>query len=114
MFNWFSFGRIKFNNEVYDFDVWINKEGDCLPRRPIGNHHFLTAEELKDYLKPETEILIFGTGDPGAAKLTEDAKKLLKEKDIKFIEEPTPQAIKTYNKLKQQNKKITAVMHVTC
>lgn len=114
MFDWFNFGKIKYDGEIYEHDIWVNQEGNVLPRRPAGNHHLLTAEELESYLKPGTEIIIFGVGDPGVAKPTEEAKQLAEKKKIKLIAEPTPKAIKTFNKLKQQNKKVIAVMHITC
>ena len=114
MFNWFNFGKIKYNNEVYTYDIWVNQEGEALPRRAIGDHHFLTAEELQNYLKQDTEKIIFGTGDPGVAKPSKDAEQLAKKRKIKLIAEPTPKAIQTYNKLKQKNKKVIAIMHITC
>ena len=114
MFEWFNFGKIKYDGKIYTYDVWVNEEGDILPRRSLGDHHFLTREELKQYLKNDSEMLIFGTGDYGIAKLTEDAQKLINSKKIKTIVKTTPEAIKEFNKLKKKGKKIIAVMHITC
>ena len=112
MFDWFNFGKIKYNGEIYTYDIWINQDGDCLPRRPVENHHFLTAEELQGYLRQDTTTIVFGTGDPGVAKLTEEANDLINSKKLEIIAEPTPKAIKTFNSLK--NKKKIAIMHLTC
>lgn len=113
MFDWFNFGKIKYNGEIYTQDIWVNQDGDVLLRRPVGDHHFLTAEELQSYLREDTTTIVFGTGDHGIAKLTEDAVQLIKSKKLEIIIEPTPQAIKTYNSLKGK-KKIIAIMHLTC
>ena len=113
MFDWFNFGKIKYSGEIYTYDIWVNQDGECLPRRPVGDHHFLTKEELQGYLREDTTTIIFGTGDHGVAKLTDDANELINSKNLEAIIEPTPQAIKTYNSLKGK-KKIIAIMHLTC
>ena len=78
-----------------------------------GFNAFNERPGLEGYLREDTTTVVFGTGDHGVAKLTEDAIQLIKSKKLEVIVEPTPHAIKTYNSFKGK-KKVIAIMHLTC
>ena len=43
-----------------------------------------------------------------------DAYKTLEETGISLIDEPTPKAVDTFNKLKKSGKKVAGAFHLTC
>jgi hypothetical protein len=51
---------------------------------------------------------------PGLMKATTELRKYLEQEDIQLIEEPTATAFKTYNKLYQEGKNVSAGFHLTC
>jgi len=123
MFQWTSFGKIKYNEEVYECDIYIDTSGEAhlrdysISKKLYGTGHKVGQEELGEIVSPDTTLFILGTGQQGIAELTDDAKRVLKEAKIKFEAMPTPEAIKFYNKkMVQKGKKprVTALMHVTC
>jgi len=113
MFNSYSFGHIIFNEQDYPFDLVISTKGDCHERGPRGNNHLLEANELRNYLEPETKKLIVGTGDSGMLRVAEDAIKLLKSRHIELAAAPSAEAIAIYNS-EPYKSRVTAVIHSTC
>ncbi len=113
MFQSTSFGQVTFKGKTFHCDIVVDVKGNAYERKSIGDHHYLTPEELKQYLTPDVELVIFGNGQSGVAEVTEKAKKLLKEKGIELIIAQTPEAIKIYNE-KAKHKKCLAIIHVTC
>ncbi len=113
MFQKTSFGRVWFDNVEYDHDVWVGLDNKPRRRESVGSHHLLSREELEKYLSDDVEVVVFGTGQDGVARVSSDAEVLAREKGIQIISLPTPQAIEKYNDLCNQKKTI-AVIHVTC
>ncbi len=119
MFEWTSFGRIKFSGKVYECDVVVGTDHNARPRdkthakQKYGTSHVIDEEEVESILDPDCEALVVGTGQNGAAGLTPEAKKLLEERGIEYYELPTPEAIKKYNEIFLR-KRTVALMHVTC
>lgn len=111
MINEYSFGRIVINKKEYTSDVIIldNKIIDWWR----GESHFCQIKDLKD-IPDNIEVLVIGTGESGVMKVDENVSKHFKEKSIKVIIEMTGTAVKTFNKLKEENKKVAAAFHLTC
>ncbi len=107
------FGRISTNKGDYEDDVWINVDGSIEPRIRKRNH-ILNIQEVEHFIPQKPDILLFGTGQYGDAEVEEEIKEKLKSKKIKLIEQKTPDAIRTYNQLVDEEKRICAVLHVTC
>ena len=119
MFDWTSFGRIKYSGEVYDHDIIVRTDGSVEPRdkshakQEYGTSHVIDEREVESVLDPDCEALVVGTGQYGVAGLTPGARKMLKERGIECYELPTPEAIKKYNEIFLE-KRTAAIMHVTC
>jgi hypothetical protein len=120
MFRENRFGMIKFNGKSYSHDIVIHtdnkveKRDKNLSREKYGTSHILSAEEIKGLLNENPEIFIVGLGQSGMLKVGKDAAKLLSAKNVNLMDFPTPDAIKEFNKLKDQGKKVAAIIHITC
>ena len=112
MIDSYKFGHIIIDGKSYDSDViiypdsvdykWWRKEG-----------HLLQIDDLTDVIDYKPEVLIVGTGNPGLMQVPEETIRFLKSKGIKLIVDNTENACKTYNEL-EKNKKVVAVLHLTC
>ncbi len=77
-------------------------------------HHTVTPQDLTDILQEKPEVIIIGTGTSGLVNVEEKAKRAIQESNIHLLIEKTPEACKYFNILKQQNKKVAAILHATC
>ena len=86
-------------------DGWYRREG-----------HNLHIEDLKEILdtKPQTEVLIVGTGYSGLMKVSNEVKEILNSLKIDLISKPTKQACKTFNEFVKSNRRVIAAFHLTC
>jgi hypothetical protein len=112
MIDSYSFGRIVIDGKVYTSDVvifpnrikssWWRKEG-----------HRLYVSDIEDVLAERPEVLVVGTGNPGLMRVTDKVREVLSEKGIALIEEPTENAVRTYNQIAKE-KRAVAALHLTC
>ena len=109
----FSFGRIVADGQIYNNDIKI-VQGVLVPNwwRKIG--HSVEIEDVQDVLDADPEILIIGSGQPGYMKISDGLRRHLQKRNIKLIEEPTSDAIKTFNRLFGESKKVSGGFHVGC
>lgn len=108
--NSFHFGSLTVNNKTYDNDMTIHWDGEMNPRE---SDHTFSKGELIDLLLKEPEIIVIGTGTAGCVKIEKAAENFAKMKNVELIVKKTPEAIEEFNKL-SKDKKVIAVMHVTC
>ncbi len=115
-----GFGYIVIDGARYDHDVVITDK--VLPRRKEFSYRLrekyghtpLTGEELRIYFEEyKPEVVIIGTGQYGSLPLT-GVEEAAEELGVKLIIEKTPEAIETYNRLKDEKKDVAAILHVTC
>lgn len=112
MFGWTSFGKVKYKDKIYNHDIWVDADGNAHSRE-IPDHHYVKAEELRQYLTPDTIAIVVGIGQTGCVHIADDAMQLIAEKQLELHRYETPQAIKEYNKIAPTRKTI-AIIHVTC
>jgi hypothetical protein len=108
MFRWTSHGRVKYEEEVYEHDVWIDLDQVAHKRE---NRNIIDREELASYFTDEVVAVVVGTGQLGSLKLTEDAMNLIIGKKLELHKYETPQAIKTWNEIANTRATI-AIIHV--
>ena len=111
MFGWTSFGRVKFKNEIYDHDIYVDVGMEAHPRG--GKSHDITRDELESMLDSEVEAVVIGTGQSGCARLTPEARRLIEERQLELHMYESPQAVKEYNRI-CVTRKTVALIHVTC
>jgi hypothetical protein len=112
-----SFGSITINKENYDHDIIIRLNGKIEKRKKklskavYGTSHTISRDEAKYVYEDGAEILIIGSGQYGAAELSEEAAEYFKKKNCKVVLLPTPEAIKEWNRFEG---KVIGLFHVTC
>ncbi|MCK4327229.1 MAG: hypothetical protein KAW41_02005 [Candidatus Diapherotrites archaeon] len=114
MFQWITFGKVKYDNSVFSQDIVISTDGDVYQRQ-AGDPLRVTAEELDASIDSNTKTVVVGTGHYDIVKLTPEAMSYLKDMKIDLVEKHTPEAIDYYNKrmkVKGRKPAITAIIHV--
>lgn len=117
-FNTTSFGKVVVNGETYGDVLVIKNEVIERDRRMLEERyktsHLIAPEEIENLLSSEPEIVIIGTGQYGALIVSPKVIEKFEKNKVKLTVLKTPQAIREYNKLKKANKKVNALIHVTC
>jgi len=111
------FGGITIGGKVYDCDIYIRTNGEVKRRKKAavkktyGTSHKIGPVELEKVCKGDPEIIIIGTGQNGAASLTEDGEEFLRSKGIRYKALASPKAVGEYNKTDARK---ALLVHVTC
>ena len=112
-----EFGSITIGGKRYDHDVVIRLSGEIEKRRKklskavYGTSHVISKAEAKSVFEDGCELLIIGSGQAGNVHLSPEASAYFKKKHCQVTVQPTPKAIKSFNR--SPGKKI-GLMHVTC
>lgn len=113
MIDTYDFGLIKIDGQTFTKDVFINLSGEVKDWQRQQSHLFQKSD-IEGLLEKELEIIIFGTGKSGLAKVSDELKVFIKSGGIKLIIVLTDQAVQEYNEMKQEGKKVVAFLHLTC
>ena len=113
MIEQYSFGNMVINGVNYRNDLKII-QGKVVPEWWRKRGHFVDVDDIQDILKSKTDILVLGKGSPGHMKSTEALRKFLKKNEIELIEEKTSNASKTFNRLFNKGKNVSAGFHLSC
>ena len=76
--------------------------------------HSLAVSDIEDILAESPEVLVVGMGLPGLMQVRDELRERLAANGISLIDEPTPKAVATFNKLKKSGKKVAGAFHLTC
>jgi len=112
-----SFGSIVVEGEYFDHDIIITLDGKVKKRKKklskaiYGTSHTISLPEMKYVFQEGADGIVIGSGQYGAAKLSEEAAAYLKKKGCRFLIKPTPDAMKEWNTL-QGN--WIGLFHITC
>jgi hypothetical protein len=112
-----SFGSITVNKEKFDHDIIIRLDGEIRKRKKklskaiYGTSHTISRDEAKYVYEDGAEVLIIGSGQYGAAELSEEAKEYFQKKSCRVILLPTPEAIQEWNRAGVQ---VIGLFHITC
>ena len=113
MIDAYDFGLIKIDGQAFAKDVFINLVGEVKDWQREQSHLF-QKNDVENFLEEELEIIIFGTGKSGLAKVSDELKTFIKSRGIKLVIVPTAHAVQEYNEMNQENKKVVAFLHLTC
>lgn len=116
MKTWISstqFGSITINGRTYEHDVIVTWEGK-VKEANVKTRHVFGKVELAQLLLERPEKIVVGTGQNGYMKISPEVSVFAEKKKLKIVEKPTPEAMKKFNEIVHEGKKVVAYMHVTC
>ena len=119
-----SFAKIKVGDKWYNYDVIIKPDGEVIKRlkhlsKPLSDkygHTPLSVTEIIETLKilGDIDFLVIGNGLSSRMKVEDGVLRILKEKGVKTIVEPTRESIKTFQEMLKTGKKAALIVHTTC
>jgi len=113
MIDEFQFGSITVNGQKYDFDVEIRAKGEVL-RWSREKSHVFNLKDVERVTAENPEIIILGIGVYGLAQVSGEVQEFFENKGIKLIIEKTDQAVRFFNNLIKEKKKVIGFFHLTC
>ncbi len=111
----FSFGAIKIDGIVHEYDVVIDR-GKTRKRKKKPSKQFRdefghTPLSVEEKIPWKCHQLVIGTGAHGRLPVMDQVKQEAERRKIKLVVLPTAEAIEL---LKQQPEATNAILHVTC
>ena len=112
-----AFGTTTIDGKTYEHDVLIRLSGEIVKRKKklskkyFGTSHVLSKEEAKSVFERGCNQLVVGSGQTGNVRLSREPEAYFEKKDCKVPLQPTPDAIRAFNK-SHANK--IGLFHVTC
>ncbi|MFW5907988.1 MAG: MTH938/NDUFAF3 family protein [Candidatus Natronoplasma sp.] len=115
-----SFGEVTIDGKTYDYDVVVFPDSIIRRKKSItkekhGTSHKFTRAEMKVYLEEvdpsNINSIVVGTGQYDKLKLLPEARQLLEEKDLEYIERKTPDLVGMQDHPRENN---IFIIHVTC
>ena len=109
------FGFCRFGLLVYSaipfpgVDLVIHANG--LPALRGSKAHFVGLAEIEPLLRERPDVLIIGTGYDNMVQVE---KEILAMSAVQVLPLPTPQAVRRYNELRSEGKRVAAIIHSTC
>jgi len=108
----YKFGYIMVDDEPYTKDLIISP-GAVLARWWRNKGHSLAMADLSMALEAEPEVLVIGQGKFAQMKVPDETLAALEAEGIVVIAQPTDEACKTYNHLRNK-RRVVAALHLTC
>ena len=109
----YTFGKIICQGKTYTNDIKII-EGQVVADWWRKSGHRVDIEDVIDILETKPDILVIGKGSPGLLKSTASLRAHLAANDIKLIEKKSSLAMRIFNQLYGEGKRVAAGFHVSC
>lgn len=109
----YAFGSIEIGGEIYEGDVIIDFDEFVQPWKKKEDH-LIDVESVQPALLKFPEVIIIGTGQSGVAQVLDATKKEIEKRGVELIIEETPMAVGIFNDLKNQERKVIGLFHLTC
>ena len=112
-----EFASITIDGKTFEHDVIIHLSGKVekrkkkLSKEQYGTSHIISKAEAKAVFEDGCDLLIIGSGQAGNVRLSEEASDYFKKKGCRVLVQPTPEAIGSFNRSREQK---IGLMHVTC
>jgi hypothetical protein len=111
------FGAITSDGKTYEHDVVVRLYGEVVKRKKklskklYGTSHVLSEDEAKFLFEKGCDQVVIGSGQMGNVHLSPEAEAYFERKGCEVVLEPTPEAIRTYNRSRAKR---IGLFHVTC
>jgi hypothetical protein len=113
MIEHYRFGNMTIDGRQYQNDLKII-DGQVISNWWRKEGHWADVEDMADIVAARPEVLVVGTGSPGRMNLSEELRQALSDLKIRVVEEPTDEAVQTFNRLSETEAKVAAAFHLTC
>jgi len=113
-----KFGSITIDNRKFGQVLII--DGQILERdrdfleKEFGTTHKISHTEGDKLLEAQPEYIIIGDGLNGVMKVEPEIKDKLQKTGAKILILHSPAAVKKYNDLLKQGRRVNALIHTTC
>ncbi|WP_018962623.1 Mth938-like domain-containing protein [Coprothermobacter platensis] len=107
-----AFGELLINGKSYRNDVMLIGENPKTWIRP--EIHEVNIEDVIHAIPPDVSYVVFGIGFHGRMFVSPDIANVLRKQGIACIEQKTPQALQTYDKLVNDGQRAVAFLHLGC
>jgi hypothetical protein len=74
----------------------------------------LHAGDVTDILAAHPEALVVGTGYAGFMEVSNSLRSALKNQNIQLIASKTDEAVRAFNRLHSEGKRVAGAFHLTC
>jgi hypothetical protein len=108
-----EFGSITIDGKTYYNDVIVSWDGKIKEAR-IFVRHLFGNNELEDLMRKNPEVIVVGTGDSGLLRVSDEVRRLCKQKNVELVEMTSKKAIEKFNESLKQGKKVIGFIHTTC
>jgi hypothetical protein len=108
-----EFGSITVDGKTYYNDIIITWNNEVKEVHLTVRHYF-GLTEFNRILSKKPDLLIVGTGDSDLCKVSDEVRKLCRERGIELLQMISRKAIEKFNETFNQEKKVVAFIHVTC
>ena len=116
----YKFGEITIDGKIYNYDLEIRWTGEVI-KWHRQESHIIGIEDVNRAVEQKPDTIVIGTGESGAAKVTEEAQSFIREKGIRLVIDITEQAAKTFNIVGEESieeegeqDKVIGLFHLTC
>jgi hypothetical protein len=108
-----EFGSITIDGRTYYNDVIVFWDGEIKEARTFIRHLF-GNNEFQELMRKGPEVIVVGTGDSGFLKVSDEVRKLCKQKNVELVEMISKRAIEKFNENLKRGKKVIGFIHTTC
>lgn len=112
MIDFYSFGKMKIQDQVFTKDLIILPDKIISPWWRVSGHR-IVMEDLLEVFAYKFEILVIGTGYYGLVKIDRDVYEESEKKDFLITAAKTSKAVTLFNE-NQLKKTTIGVFHLTC
>ena len=113
----FNFGFIVVDGKQYAYDVVILPDSTVRERERgkgrVGSHS-ITRREIETICEFQPDVIMVGTGESELLTLSADAREYVEEADLTLFRMPSSQAVKRFNQLTEEGRRVAALIHITC
>ena len=109
----FTFGTITVGSQRYHNDIKII-DGEVVADWWRDSGHTVDFVDILDILQRKPDMIVIGKGDPGYMRVADGLREYVENHKIELIEEKTPTAIDTFNRLFHEGRKVAGAFHVGC
>jgi hypothetical protein len=76
--------------------------------------HRLDRADIADILENQPDVLVVGTGSAGRMQVPDATRQALESQGIRMRIEKTVDAVRVFNRLHKEGRKVAGAFHLTC